>query len=429
MTKKVLIISYYWPPAGGPGVQRWLKFATYLQDFGITPIIYTPENPNYPIIDEALITETPGIQVLKTPISEPYKWASLLSRKKTKTVSRGIISSGRKGILERLLLFVRGNFFIPDARKSWVKPSVKYLTNFLEANKIDAIVTTGPPHSMHLIGLALKAKTGLPWIADFRDPWTTIGYHKQLMLSPAAARKHISLEQQVLNGADHVIVTSPTTKSEFQELTNTAITVITNGYDSALNKVEAAKLDAKFSLAHIGSLLAARNPTVLWQVLSELCNANNSFKDDLQLLFVGHVAPEIKLNMNEFGLLENCKFSGYVSHQEALSYQASSQVLLVIEIDSPETRCIIPGKLFEYFMAGRPILAMGPKNSDIKALVSSTNTGTFFGYGEKSALKTQIASYYQAYKNNALYVKNANIAPYNRKALTKDLADLLNQYI
>src|SRR5690554_246049 len=228
MTKKVLIISYYWIPAGGPGVQRWLKFVKYLPDFGVEPIVYIPENPTYPIIDQDLKIELDQLTLLKKPIKEPYKIASFLSKNKTQKISSGVIPTPRKqSFLDKLLLYIRGNFFIPDARVSWVKPSVSYLEKYICENKIETIITTGPPHSLHLIGLGLKEKLNLRWIADFRDPWTNIVYHKELKLSQKSEKKHKELEQKVLTLADQIIVTSPSTKTEFSAITSKPIEVIT----------------------------------------------------------------------------------------------------------------------------------------------------------------------------------------------------------
>ncbi|HMK06024.1 MAG TPA: hypothetical protein VK476_00755, partial [Flavobacterium sp.] len=182
--KKVLIITYYFPPAGGPGVQRWLKFIKYLPDFDIQPIVYVPENPTYPIIDAQLMSEiSDKAIVLKTKIFEPYGLASIFSKNKTKKISSGIIPSMRRQTsIDKFLLWVRGNLFIPDARVFWVKPSVAYLKKYISENNIDIIITSGPPHSLHLIGMKLKNVMNVKWIADFRDPWTTIGYHKSLKL-------------------------------------------------------------------------------------------------------------------------------------------------------------------------------------------------------------------------------------------------------
>jgi galactitol-specific phosphotransferase system IIB component len=231
--KKILIITYYWPPAGGPGVQRWLKFVKYLPDFGVQPIVYIPENPTYPIVDNNLLKEVLDTAIiLKQSIFEPYQLASFFSKNKTKKMNAGIIPNQKKQrFLDKILLWIRGNLFIPDARFFWIKPSISYLEKYIIENKIETIITSGPPHSLHLIGLGLKNKLNLKWFADFRDPWTTIGYHKALRLSNYAAKKHKELERQVLNSADAIIVTSKTTKTEFQAITDKPITVITNGYD------------------------------------------------------------------------------------------------------------------------------------------------------------------------------------------------------
>lgn len=422
--KRALIITYYWPPAGGPGVQRWLKFVKYFRDFGIEPIVYIPENPNYPLVDKNLVAEIPSdIEILKQPIKEPYQLANLFSRKKTKQISSGIISKKEMSAVEKLMLYVRGNFFIPDARVGWVKPSVKFLSEYISNNPVDVLITTGPPHSLHLIGSMLKQELGIRWIADFRDPWTTIHYHKSLRLNEASERKHKELEAEVLNTADMIVVTSPTTKKEFEAITKTPISVITNGYDN-FEKLEVL-LDDKFSISHIGSLLSERNPEILWKVLSEISIETPSFKRDLQLKFAGTVSEEVKHSLKNNGLFELSNFMGYVSHSEAIKLQNQSQLLLLVEIDSPETRAIIPGKLFEYLVANRPIIALGPKNSDIENIIEETKTGKFFNYEEENMLKVQILRYYNDYKKNILKVSPRGIEKYSRRELTRKMALLI----
>ncbi|WP_010227965.1 glycosyltransferase family 4 protein [Gillisia marina] len=425
--KKVLIITYYWPPAGGPGVQRWLKFVKYLRDFDIEPIVYVPENPDYPIVDNSLLKEIPkGVTILKKPIFEPYFLAKLFSKKETSTISSGIIKEEKtQNFLQKLFLYIRGNFFIPDARKFWIKPSVKFLSTYLSENKIDAIITTGPPHSLHLIGLGLKKKLELKWFADFRDPWTEIGYHKKLKLSVSAEAKHVALETEVLSTADHIITTSFSTQDEFNVKTNKPVSVITNGYDiSAENSTE---LDKKFTLAHIGSLLSVRNPENLWKVLQELTSENNDFKEDFVLKLVGKVSDDVLSSIKSYGLEPNLELPGYVSHQKANFFQQTSQVLLLIEIDSLETKGIIPGKLFEYLAARRPILALGPKDWDVENILGETNAGTYFGYKDEESLKAHILSMYKLYKTQQLKVSSINTEKYSRKNLTGELAKLLKE--
>lgn len=424
--KKVLIICYYWPPAGGPGVQRWLKFVKYLSDFDIHPIVYIPENPNYPIIDHSLMAEIPAeTTILKHPIKEPYKFAEFLSKKDSKTISSGLITKEKEqSLIELLMLYIRGNYFIPDARKAWVRPSVKFLTDYLKNEPIDTVITTGPPHSLHLIGLQLKEQLGINWIADFRDPWTTIGYHKKLKLGKEAIRKHEQLETKVLANADHILVTSESTKKEFSTKSSRPITVITNGYDQQQFLKEPK--DQSFSLSHIGSLLSERNPKNLWTILGELINENEEFKQEFRLKLIGVVSEEVLSDIQKFIPLENIEIIGYVDHKEALKLQKRSQLLLLIEIDSEETKAIIPGKLFEYMVAETPILSIGPTSTDVERLITSTNTGRYFYYDASHELKEYLLSCYLAYKASNLKVHPIGLQQYHRKELTKKLAEVID---
>jgi glycosyltransferase involved in cell wall biosynthesis len=425
--KKILIITYYWPPAGGPGVQRWLKFVKYLPDFGIQPVVYIPDNPTYPIIDTNLEKEVSAkAKILRNRIFEPYQLASFFSKSKTKKMNSGIIPNQKKQqFLDKALLWIRGNLFIPDARCFWVKPSITYLEKYIIENKIDTIITSGPPHSLHLIGLGLKNKLNLKWFADFRDPWTTIGYHKALKLSDFAAKKHQKLEHQVLNSADAIIVTSKTTKKEFQALTNVPITVITNGYDTEIAAPQ--QRDSKFSLAHIGSFLSERNPLILWESLVELIEEIPNFKRDLEIKLIGAVSQEVLDVIKASHLNLYLNNMGYVSHNEAIAQQRKSQVLLLIEIDSEDTKSIIPGKLFEYMVSNRPILAIGPKDSDFQSILTETNTGVFFEYNQKLELKKTITTFYNQYLEGNLQSNGVGLQRYSRKNLTGELVALLNQ--
>lgn len=423
--EKVLIISYYWPPAGGPGVQRWLKFTRYLPEYDVEPILYVPENAHYPLKDISLAEEVPEkIKILKKPIFEPYSFARLLSGKDTQKISSGIIpEEQQQGFIQKMMLFIRGNFFIPDARRFWIKPSVNFLADYLQENKIDTIITTGPPHSMHLIGLNLKQKLDLHWIADFRDPWTQIGYHQKLKLLSSSRRKHEKLEKAVLNGADQLITTSFTTREEFQKITSTPIEVITNGYD--YEKIKPVPLDKKFSISHIGSLLSGRNPQNLWEALSELVAENEDFAADFELKLTGAVGEPVLESIKKYGLEQNLTVKGYVSHGEALQLQRSAQLLLLIEIDSEETRGIIPGKLFEYMVSNRPILAVGPQNADIQKIIRETNTGAFFKYSEKEKMKNHLLQQYAEFRKGNLESHPVGLQQYSRKALTGKLAKLI----
>ena len=423
--KKVLIITYYWPPAGGPGVQRWLKFVKYLPDFGIEPIVYCPDNPNYPILDPSLVSDVSSdLTVLKTPINEPYKWAQLVSKSKTASLSKGLIANQKKqSILEKLLLFIRGNFFIPDARVSWVRPSLSFLSDYITEHQIDTIITTGPPHSLHLIGLQLKQKHKIKWLADFRDPWTQIGYHKKLNLSSSAHKKHKNLETSVLQTADEIVVTSQKTKSLFLDLTTKPILVLTNGYDFEITRDNT--LDSKFTVSHIGSLLEGRNPSILWEVFSDLLKKFEDFAVAFQLNLIGSVSEEVMSAICSFGLESYVCNIGYIPHKDVLEYQKKSQVLLLIEENSKETEYIIPGKLFEYMASKRPIIAIGPAASDIEKILNQTRSGTYFRYDEKEVLRTLLLEHYETYKTQQLNVDSKGLEAYSRKSLTQELAQKL----
>ena len=423
---KVLIILYYWPPAGGPGVQRWLKFSKYLKDFNIKPTVFVPKNPQYPTLDESLELEIPAhVKVIRSKISEPYKFASNISKKNTNTLSKGIIKEKKKqSLLQKSMLFIRGNFFIPDARARWIKPSVKKIDKLLKKEHFDAIITTGPPHSLHRIGYYLKSKhPNLPWIADFRDPWTTIGYHKDLKLTKSSQAKHLRMEKEVLTKADHLIVTSPSTLSEFEQKTSQPISLITNGFDDF--EVEHHP-DEHFSLAHIGTLLSERNPDNLWQAIAELVEENELFKSNLEIKFIGQVSESIIESIEKYGLKEHSRFLGYMPHKQAQEEMHNSQVLLLIEKNTKETQNIIPGKIFEYFQAKRPILGIGPKNWDVTEMIKKHQCGFTFNYTEKDEIKYAINAYFDAFMKGKLFINPKNIKIYHRKNLTAKLVNIIN---
>ena len=424
MKKKVLIVSYYWPPAGGPGVQRWLKFVKYLPQFDIEPIVVIPENATYPIVDnEWDETKESSPELIRVPIFEPNQIFKFFSRKKANQLSAGMLSAN-PGLFEKTLLYLRGNLFIPDARKYWKNKVVKTIEAYLKNNpEIDTLITTGPPHSVHLIGLALKNKTSLRWIADFRDPWTTISYHRYLRLSKRSKQKHKKLEEQVLNSCDDLIVTSPKTKSNFEKITNKPIHLITNGYDFDNPKLKPNP--EVFKMSHVGSLLRDRNPFLLWEVLSDLINENKDFNACFELHFYGKQANNFKEIIAHYKLDSIVHFHGYVPHQEAIELMSSSQVLLLIEINSEQTSEIIPGKLFEYLGVNRPVLALGPENWSAGELITALKAGSYFSYSQKDELKAYLIEAFNQFKNNTLDLALNKSEQFHRKKLTQDLATII----
>ncbi len=429
MKQPVLIITYYWPSAGGPGVQRWLKFVTYLPDHQYDVTVVIPENPDYPVTDDSLLSQVPSnVTFIKVPINEPSRWSSALSRKRTQKLQKGILPK-TPGLLQKSLIWLRGNFFIPDARVGWKSRVLKAVHPYLLEHKSPTVITTGPPHSLHLIGLALKQKyTGFKWLADFRDPWTTIGYHKHLQLGDRARKKHLKLEQEVLDGADMLLVTSPSTGKEFASKTKTSIQLITNGYDikEASSTVQPK---GKFTLSHIGTLLSDRNPLLLWESISELCREHPEFVSHLEIQLAGNVSDEVLESIKAHHLDPYLSKLGYVSHDKAVDLMFTAQCLLLIEIDSVDTKAIIPGKIFEYFASRRPIIAIGPEQADIEQLITHTHSGKYFRYNDKASLKAHILECYHLYKNGNNEGNSSDaITMYRRKNLTAVLHKTI-QYV
>lgn len=422
--RKVLIVVYYWPPAGGPGVQRWLKFVKYLRDFDIEPIVFVPKNPQYPIQDQSLLDDIPkGIKIYRQMIFEPLRLATFLSRKKTKRISSGIIQKYEKqSFLERTMLWIRGNLFIPDARKYWVKPSVKRIKQILNTEKIDTVITTGPPHSVHLIGLTLKKQLNIKWVTDFRDPWTTIGYHSKLKLTSVSKRRHKAMEKEVLDHADKVVVTSAQTKLEFETLTKTPIKVITNGFDEPFKKT---KLDNDFTVSHIGSLLTERNPKSLWKILAALVQENEAFRERLKIQLIGVVGNEVLDTLENLGLKSYVRHMGYLPHNEVIELQRNSQVLLLLEIDAKKTQGILPGKLFEYLNARRPILAIGPEGWEAAKIVEQTKSGMALTPQQMTDLKNVLLKWFSEFQSQGLKIQSEDIEKYSRRELTASLAKIL----
>jgi len=423
--KKVLIITYYWPPAGGSGVQRWLKFSKYLRDFEIEPIIYTVKNPSYPILDDSLLSEIPeGIEIVKQKIFESNSLLSIFGST-SKKESAGFLNPNPT-FFGKIIQYIRANYFIPDARKFWIQPSVNFLSNYLENNHIDAIITTGPPHSMHIIGLELKKKLGIKWISDFRDPWTEIDYFQQLPLTKKATKKHHDLEQEVLRKSDMVVVVGETMKEKFLKHTK-RIEVLTNGFDSNENSLT-QELDQKFSITHVGLMNSDRNPTILWKVLNEISNTNPNFKNDLRIKLIGKLDDAVIQDLKVFDH-NTIETIPYLDHKNVSNYQASSQVLLLSINEVPSAKGIITGKIFEYLQAKRPILAIGPEDGDAAMILKNTKAGTIVGFKNKTALKATILNLYKEYKEGVLFVKSIDIEQYHRKNITSQLAEVIKKLV
>ena len=427
--KKVLIITYYWPPSGGAGVQRWLKFVKYLREFGWEPIVYTPENPEAPAIDDSLLKDIPeNLTVLKTKIWEPYNlYKSFIGQKKEEKINAGFLTEKKKhGLAEKISVWIRGNWFIPDARKFWIKPSVIFLSEYLKKNPVDAMVSTGPPHSMHLIALGIKNKLNIPWLADFRDPWTNVDFYDILKLTKSSDEKHKKLELEVLKSADKVTVVSWNWAKDFEKIFERNYEVITNGFDDDDFSGNDLKTDEKFSIRHIGAMNKDRNPHEFWKALKELLHENENMKKDLKLCLIGKNDISVIESIEQSGLKEFTETIPYLPHNEVLKQICTSQLLLLPLNDTPNTLGIIPGKIFEYLAAKRPIFAIGNPKGDSARIIAEANAGVICDFNDGEKMKKELLKMFEMFKSNNLMLRSSNIEKYSRKNKTAEMAALLN---
>lgn len=443
--KRLLIITYYWPPTGGSGVQRWVKFSKYLPEFGWQPVVYTPENPEQLARDESLLADIPACaEVVKTRILEPYELYRRLTGGKKGEGEVNPVNAQQKNWKQRLSLWVRGNCFVPDPRIGWVRPSVRFLKKYLAEHPVDAVVTTGPPHSVHLIGLGLKKALGLRWIADFRDPWTEMFYYKHLGLGPAADRRHHRLEQAVLDGADAVISVSPPVAADFRAKTKTPVVLITNGFDEddfaeagepssgapgvqffpdpengsekILDTPAPQRPRTKVRLVHTGLFAADGNPINLWDALAERCAADPAFRERLQIRLAGKVDAAVTEAVRARGLGGNLVELGYLPHDETVREQRAADILLLPLRREPEYAKVLPGKIFEYLAARRPVLGIGQEDGAAAAVLRDAAAGQMFDWDKKDELLAFL---------DAEHPQTEGIEKYTRRALTAQLAELL----
>lgn len=427
LIKKVLIITYYYPPAGGPGVQRWLKFAKYLPEFQIEPIILKPKNPSYPIIDNSLLSEIPKEQkIIEIPIWEPYFIAEILNSENKKFKSGQIDIKKNQSFISKLFLFIRGNFFIPDSRKFWINPCYQFLKKYLLKDKINTIITTGPPHSIHLIGLKLKKNySNLFWIADFRDPWTQIPLLREINLFNFSKIIHQNAENRVLKNANLVISTSYSDAIQFKKLGANNCITITNGFDSILfTKKEKTK---KFTITYSGVLDQLRNPKVLWEILYKLDIDNILNINNFKLKLIGKIDEKIIKELEELYLKKFLIIKGYISHREVIKDIQNSDLLLVTNFNNQQYKGIIPGKLFDYLSTQNKILSIGPQESDIEKILQKTNSGLHFNYKDKIGITSYILSSFKEWNKNQIKnkVNTEQLMKFHRKKLTQYLVEYL----
>jgi len=425
---KLLLVSYYWPPSGGPGVQRWLKLVKYLARLGWQVTVYTPTNPESGAYDPSLLNDVPDtIHIIQRPIFEPLSFYHRLTGKKN-GIGVGLLNkkSSKKGILHRLLLWVRANLFIPDARCFWVRPSVRYLRQLLRNDPHDVVITTGPPHSMHLIGLGLQRKTNMRWVADFRDPWVNIDYHQHLPLNKRSRKRHIALERSVVENADAVSIVAEGMKNDFTSYHAKHIVTIFNGFDAEDFRGSTTVEDTGlFRLVYAGSMNADRNPHQLWHVLQELkqtgCISPATFRVEL----VGVCDAQVTESIRQAEIEDLVQLRGSVAHEQVASLLCGASMLLLCVNRAPTSKAILTGKLFEYLASGRPILAIAPRDGEAAALLARTQCGQAFGEGDTEALLQYLKQSLLLHQEERLQVEaSSELALYSRAYQAKQFSDL-----
>lgn len=432
--KKVLIITYYWPPAGGSGVQRWLKFVKYFRRYGIEPVIYTPENPEMMATDSTLLNEIPrGITVIKRKILEPYGLYKLLTGKKGGQIKPGFIADGAGkrggGWKESLSLFIRSNLFIPDPKCLWIRPSVRFLKKYLKENPVDILISSGPPHSMHLIARRVAKAVNTPWIADFRDPWTGMYTFKYMKNTRLTILIHRKMEKRVVRDADAVVVVTNYMKQELSAHNPRRAEVITNGFDSDDYKDVVVSADGEFSITYTGLFVKDRNPSQLWKVLGEKAAADERFRKDLMIKIIGHTDKVVTDEISANGLENNLYKKEYVPHREAVALQKSARVLLLAGGQQPEAAGIMTGKFFEYLAAGNRILAFGPAGGDMDTALRESGAGEMFEYYDYQGVKEWIDKEYERYQKGEKEVNSGDIGKYSREKLCGKMSELIEDII
>lgn len=425
--KKILIITYYWPPSGGAGVQRWLKFSKYLPEFGYEPIILTVEEAeaSYAQLDYSLLQEvSPALSVHKTKTFEPYNLYRKLSNKKE--IPYGGFSNQKKiTFFEKLSRFIRGNLFIPDPRRGWNKYALKKALELIHEQQIEVVITSGPPHSTHLIGKKIKDKTNIRWIADFRDPWTDIYYYKELYHLGLATLLDRHLEKIVLSNADKIITVS----EEVGKLllakaagSKEKMVIIPNGYDETdFDQVGSVKNDA-FTITYTGTISISYR---IDQFIEAIFLLPETIKQQIKIRFVGNVPEEIINLFDQKNLYSMIEVLGYIPHEEAISQMKGAELLLMAIPDSPDNKGIVTGKFFEYLAAKKPIMAIGPLGGEVDIILQKSKAGKLFDYEETEQMRLFIIKLFEQNKNGIVWNETTGTEKYTRRNLTKELSENL----
>ncbi len=346
--------------------------------------------------------------------------------------------------MQRISMAVRGNLFIPDPRCLWVRPSVRFLKKYLKEHPVDVIVSTGPPQSMHLIARGLALATGLPWIADFRDPWTKIFYFKHLSLSRRAMKRHVTLERQVLDDASVVVAVSPPVQEEFRAMTSTPVELITNGFDeddyriapdaAFIREQTGGPTDAgqdgtarTFNLTHTGLFASDGDPLTLWRVLADKCAADPQFGSLLRIRLAGKTDGKVIESIRAAGLGANLVDLGYLPHEQAVMEQRNATALMLPLRREPEYRAVLPGKVFEYLASGRPVLGIGQPDGAMAAVIADAGAGIVADWDDCRAISDYIDACWDGFLAGSPVSGAVDVGKYSRARLARKYADLMDR--
>ena len=437
--KRALLISYYFPPSGGPGVQRVLKFVKYLPEFGWQPTVLTlkPEHAAYPDLDPTLAGEIPvSVRVVRTRSWDPYAvYARFQGKAKDETVGVGFVKEGAaESGRQRLARWVRANVFLPDARVGWVPFARRAAKKLMQEDAFDAMLTSGPPHSTHLVGRSLKRRFGLPWIVDMRDPWTDISYYQDLPHTAPARRFDAALERSVLAQADAVIsVSDGVGRGLHTKAMIHHYETIPNGYDPADIPDGAALPRSKdrFVLAHVGTLSGQQHAPGLVQALARLADADPDWRTRLEVRFVGHVDGAVLAAFRDAGLGEAVAVLPYVPHADAIAHMRTADLLMVAVQRVEHNEGVTPAKMFEYLSLGIPVLGLAPPDGDLGRILRETAGGSTFDHEDADGITAFIAQ--QAARvargEPAPRPNDAALHAYDRRVLTGRLAALFDRLV
>lgn len=433
--KKVLIITYYWPPSGGSGVQRWMYFCRYLKNFEIHPIVITvdEDKASYRFRDESFNDLVSDVEAYKTNTIEPLKlYSKILSGDKNTGIPIGFAGESKPGFFQKISRAIRGNFFIPDARKGWVKYAVKKAREVIDKEKISLIITTGPPHSSHLIGLKLKKEFNVKWIADFRDPWTDLHYNKFLYRTKRSLKKDSAYEKKVLNEADTILTVGPSMKKHLVQKGNILpekVDFILNGYDESDFKNIVSSSDPEhFTISHIGMLSDSQPITAFLIALKSFYDTNHPICKFLKLRLIGNVSPKNKEEVISYIPLLETEHIGYVQKNIAVSYMMSSDLLFNSLAEMENSELLISGKLMEYIAAGKPILCLGNPKGDAAHLLNGFEFSEVFDRNNPELIIPYLNTLFDNWMNKVTFAPNiTSVQQFSRFETTRQLANLINK--